>query len=457
MPTLTFLGAARTVTGSKHLLEVDGQRILIDCGLFQGLKDLRLRNWAALPVPPETINAVVLTHAHIDHVGWLPRLVAQGFRGAIYCTAGTADLCGLVLPDAAHLQEEDAKFANARGFSKHSPALPLFTEADAAAALSRLRPSPFGKKIAVADGFDIEFINAGHLLGSSYVKLTRSDNSSPGILFGGDLGRYARPILPDPMPGVDCDVLLIESTYGDRVHPDEDDGAVLARIVNETHARRGKVIIPAFAIGRVEELLYWLFKLEDEKRLAEMPIYVDSPMAIKAIGFYRSRADELDKEIHIVRRKLPRFTPVNSGRESAALVENDRPAIIIASSGMATGGRVVHHLFAGLPDPRNTVLFVGFQAAGTRGRQLVDGAQHVKIFGQHVPVHARIEKIDGMSAHADAGEIIRWLRTFPRPPKMTYLVHGEIVAQDALKLRIGHELGWPVEVPQHGQKVDVPL
>jgi metallo-beta-lactamase family protein len=457
MPTLTFLGAARTVTGSKHLLDVEGQRILIDCGLFQGLKDLRLRNWGALPVPPETIDVVVLTHAHIDHCGWLPRLVAQGFTGPVYCTAGTADLCGLVLPDAAHLQEEDAKFANARGFSKHQPALPLYTEADAAEALSRLRPSPFGKKIALVDGFDIEFINAGHLLGSSYVKLTRSDKSSPGILFGGDLGRYARPILPDPAPGVDCDVLLVESTYGDRVHPNDDDGSVLARIINETHARRGKVIIPAFAIGRVEELLFWLFKLEDEKRLPEMPIYVDSPMAIKGIGFYQARTDELDKEIHAVRRKLPRFTPVNSGLESKALVQNDRPAIIIASSGMATGGRVVHHLFAGLPDPRNTVLFVGFQAAGTRGRQLVDGAQHVKIFGQHVPVHAKIEKIDGMSAHADAGEIIRWLRTFPRPPKMTYLVHGEIVAQDALKLRIGKELGWPVEVPQHGQKVDVPL
>ena len=457
MPTLTFLGAARTVTGSKHLLDVDGQRVLIDCGLFQGLKELRLRNWGPLPVPPETINAVVLTHAHIDHSGWLPRLVAQGFTGPIYCTAGTADLCGLVLPDAAHLQEEDAKFANARGFSKHHPALPLYTEADAAEALSRLRPAPFGKKLAVVDGLDIEFINAGHLLGSSYVKLTRSDKSSAGILFGGDLGRYSRPILPDPMPGVDCDVLLLESTYGDRAHPDEDDGAVLARIINETHARGGKVIIPAFAIGRVEELLYWLFKLEDEKRLPEMPIYVDSPMAIKGIGFYQARSDELDREIHAVRRKLPRFTAVNSGRESKALVANDRPAIVIASSGMATGGRVVHHLFAGLPDPRNTVLFVGFQAAGTRGRQLVDGARHVKIFGQHVPVHARIEKIDGMSAHADAGEIIRWLRTFPRPPKMTYLVHGEVVAQDTLKLRIGNELGWQVEVPQHGQKVEVPL
>jgi metallo-beta-lactamase family protein len=457
MPTLTFLGAARTVTGSRHLLEADGTRILIDCGLFQGLKELRQRNWAALPVPPESLDAVVLTHAHIDHSGWLPRLVAQGFRASVYCTEGTADLCSLLLPDAGHLQEEDAKFANARGFSKHHPALPLFTEADAMAALTKLRTAPFGKKIAIVSGFDIEFINAGHLLGSSYVKLTRSDNSSPGILFGGDLGRYARPVLPDPSPGVDCDVLLLESTYGDRMHPEDDHGAALARIINETHARRGKVIIPAFAIGRVEEVLYWLFKLEDEKRLPEMPIYVDSPMAIKAIGFYQARAHELDKEIQAVRRKLPRFNAVNSGRESAALVANDRPAIVIASSGMATGGRVVHHLHAGLPDPRNTVLFVGFQAAGTRGRQLVDGAQHVKIFGQPVPVHAKIEKIDGMSAHADAGEIIRWLRTFPRPPKMTYLVHGEIVALDALKLRIGNELGWHVEVPQHGQKVDVPL
>jgi metallo-beta-lactamase family protein len=457
MATLTFLGAARTVTGSKHLLEVDGFRVLIDCGLFQGLKELRQRNWGPLPIRPETINCVVLTHAHIDHSGWLPRLVGQGFNGPVYCTAGTADLCSLVLPDAAHLQEEDAKFANKRGFSKHHPALPLYTEADAAAALALLRPSPFGKKIAIGEGFEIEFINAGHLLGSSYVRLTRADKSSAGILFGGDLGRYDRPILPDPAPGVDADVLLLESTYGDRAHPKDDDGAALARIVNETHARRGKVIIPAFAIGRVEELLYWLFKLEDAGRLPEMPIYVDSPMAIKGIAFYQARTDELDKEILAMRRKLPRFTAINSARDSKALVENDRPAVIIASSGMATGGRVVHHLFAGLPDPRNTVLFVGFQAAGTRGRQLVEGAQHVKIFGQHVPVHAKIEKIDGLSSHADAGEIIRWLRTFPRAPKVTYLVHGEGVAQDALRLRIEHELGWRAEAPMHGQKVDVPL
>jgi metallo-beta-lactamase family protein len=457
MPALTFLGAARTVTGSKYLLDVDGRRILFDCGLFQGLKELRLRNWAPLPVPPETIDAVVLTHAHIDHSGWLPRLVGQGFRGPVYCTGGTHDLCKVVLPDAAHLQEEDAKFANKRGFSKHSPALPLYTEADAAEALGRFRPQSFNKKIGVVEGIEIEFINAGHLLGSAYVLVTRQDKSGGRILFGGDLGRYSRPILPDPSPGVDADVLLVESTYGDRLHPAEDDGATLARIVSETMQRRGKVIIPAFAIGRVEELLYWLFKLEDEQRLPKLPIYVDSPMAIKGLQYYNTRTDELDKEIVAMRRKLPRFTSVNSAVESKALVENDNPAVVIASSGMATGGRVIHHLFAGLPDPRNTVLFVGFQAAGTRGRQLIDGAQYVKIFGQHVPVHARIEKLDGMSSHADAGEILRWLRTFPRAPKVTYLVHGEVVAQDALKARIVKEIGWNVETPTHGQKVDLPL
>ena len=457
MASLTFLGAARTVTGSKHLLEVEGQRILFDCGLFQGLKDLRLRNWLTLPIPPETINAVVLTHAHIDHTGWLPRLISQGFKGPVYCTGGTADLCKLVLPDAAHIQEEDAKFANKRGFSKHAPALPLYTAADAEEALSRLKPFPFNTKVSVTNSIEIEFINAGHLLGSSYVLAKRRDGKAGRALFGGDLGRYARPILPDPSPGVEADVLLVESTYGDRVHPGEDDGATLARIITETVSRRGKVIIPAFAIGRVEELLYWLFKLEDEGRLAKLPIYVDSPMAIKGIAYYNARTDELDKEILAMRRKLPRFTPVNSAMESKALVQNDAPAVIIASSGMATGGRVVHHLFAGLPDPRNTALFVGYQAAGTRGRQLVDGAQYVKMFGQQVPVHARIEKIDGMSSHADSAEIVRWMRTFPRAPKTTYLVHGETTAQEALKMRITKELGWNVEIPSHGQKVDLPL
>ena len=455
MASLTFLGAARTVTGSKHLLEVDGHRILFDCGMFQGLKELRERNWLPLPVQPDTIETVVLTHAHIDHSGWLPRLVRGGFKGKVHSTAATADLCKLVLPDAAHIQEEDAKFANKRGYSKHAPALPLYTQDDAAEALSRFVVHPFRHPLPIAPGIEAQFINAGHLLGSSYVLVSRSGGGR--ILFGGDLGRYSRPILPDPSPGVEADVLLLESTYGDRLHPPEDDGAALAKVVSESYARGGKLIVPAFAIGRVEELLYWLFKLEDAKRIPVLPIYVDSPMALKGLEFYRHHDAELDPEVATMRRAAPRFHAVASADESKALVENDRPAIIIASSGMATGGRVVHHLFANLSDARHTVLFVGFQAAGTRGRQLIEGAHYVKMYGQQIMVRAKIEKTNGMSAHADAGEIIRWLRTFPKPPKMTYLVHGEPPAQEALKTRITTELKWPVEIPAYGTKVEVGL
>lgn len=457
MATLSFLGAARTVTGSKHLLEVDGRRILIDCGMFQGLKELRLRNWGALAVPPETIDAVILTHAHLDHSGWLPRLVAGGFKGPVYCTAGTDDLCQLVLTDAAHIQEEDAKYANRKGFAKHTPALPLYTGEDAAEALSRLRPAPFGAPIDVGNGVTAEFINAGHLLGSAYVLVRRRDGSGGRILFGGDLGRYNRPVLPDPSPGVAADVLLLESTYGNRIHPAEDDGASMARIITDTYARRGKVLIPAFAIGRVEELLYWLFKLQDEKKLPPMPIYVDSPMALKGLEFYSNRTSELDPGMASMHRHLSRFRAVATAQESKALTANAESAIVIASSGMATGGRIVHHLFAGLPDARNTVLFVGFQAAGTRGRTLIEGARYIKMFGQEIPVKANIAKLNGMSAHADAGEILRWLRTFPKPPKTTYLVHGEIGPQETLKASIEKELGWAVEIPVQGQKVEVPL
>ncbi len=455
--TLTFLGAARTVTGSKYLLQVDGHRVLFDCGLFQGLKELRLRNWAPLPVPPESIDAVVLTHAHLDHSGWLPRLVGGGFKGPIYCTGGTADLCRLILPDAAHIQEEDARFANKKGYSKHHPALPLYTAEDAKAVLTRLRPMDFGRPFPFVPGLEATFINAGHLLGSSYILVRRPDGTGGRLLFGGDLGRYSRPILPDPSPGVEADVLLVESTYGDRLHPAEDEGASLTRIVTETHARRGKLIIPAFAIGRVEELLYWLFRLDDEKKLPSLPIYVDSPMALDGLAFYRRRVAELDPEIAVLSRSIPRFRAVASAQDSKALVANDAPAIIIASSGMATGGRVVHHLFDALPDPRNTILFVGFQAAGTRGRNLIEGAPSIKMYGEFVPVHAKIERLNGMSAHADAGEILRWLHTFPRAPTMTYLVHGEPVAQDALKARIDKELGWPTTIANHGQMVDVLL
>jgi metallo-beta-lactamase family protein len=454
MASLTFLGAAGTVTGSKHLIETGTHRVLVDCGLFQGLKELRLRNWQPLPVDASAIGAVVLTHAHLDHCGYLPRLVAHGFKGRVFCTPGTRDLCTIVLPDAAHIQEEDARDANRHGYSRHQPALPLYTSADADRALMLLQPVGYNRPVPVVPGLDVEFINAGHLLGSAYARV-RLDGRT--ILFGGDLGRYGRPVLPDPSPIDRADVLLLESTYGDRLHEPDDDGARLAAIINAAAERGGKVIIPAFAIGRVEELLYWLFKLEDQGRLQKLPIYVDSPMALKGLAYYAGRTDELDKEVGELRKNLSRFTAVNTAIDSKALVENDTPAVIIASSGMATGGRVVHHLFAGLPDPRNTVLFVGYQGAGTRGRQLVDGAHYVKMFGQQVPVHARIEKIDAMSSHADAGEIIRWLKTFPKAPKMTYLVHGELIAQDALKTRITKELGWNVEIPSHGQKVNLPI
>lgn len=460
--SLTFLGAVGTVTGSKHLVDVEGHRLLVDCGMFQGLKDLRLRNWAALPVPESSIHAVVLTHAHLDHVGWLPRLVAGGFRGRVFCTPGTYDLCSLVLPDAAHLQEEDAERANRGGYSKHRPALPLFTEQDAAEALTRLQPVGYHRPMPVAPGLEAEFFQAGHLLGSAFVRLRRAGADTGGAVFGGDLGRYSRPILPDPEDGVACDTLLVESTYGNRLHLPDDGNGELADIINSTYERGGKVIIPAFAIGRVEEVLYRIRALEDEKRIPELPVVVDSPMALEALRFYEKRANELDPDMHAVRGRrsaftTQRFMAVTTPRRSQEVAATAGPAIVISASGMATGGRVLHHLARALPDPANTVLFVGYQAAGTRGRQLIDGAHTLRMFGEQIPVHARVAKLDGMSAHADATEIIRWLRTFPSAPATTYLVHGEPDAQQALRARIATELGWNVVIPEHGMRVPLPL
>ncbi len=461
--TLTFQGAARTVTGSRYLVESAGHRVLVDCGMFQGLKELRLRNWAEPPVPPASIDSVVLTHAHLDHVGMLPRLVAQGFKGRIYCTPGTQDLCSLVLPDAGRLQEEEAERANRKGYTKHHPAKPLFTEDDAVVTLSRLQPVGYERPIPVgSSGLQVEFIPAGHLLGAAYVRMRRQDGSGGTVLFGGDLGRYNRPILPDPSAGSATDVLLVESTYGDRLHPAGDETERLATLILETAAKNGKLIIPSFAIGRVEEVLYAIKQLEDAGKVPPLPVYVDSPMALQALKFYERRAHELDADIGRRRGEVSafctkRFTPVATSQESRDVVERRGPYIVISASGMATGGRVLHHLANGLADPRNTVLFVGFQAAGTRGRQLIEGAQEVKMFGQFVPVHARIEKLNGMSAHADASEIVKWLRTFPKPPGMTYLVHGEPTAQDTLKTRIENELAWNVHIPRHGDRVPVPL
>ncbi len=473
--SLTFLGAAETVTGSKHLLEVGRRRVLVDCGLFQGLKELRLRNWTPPSFDPTTLDAVVLTHAHLDHCGYLPKLVARGYRGRIWCTAGTKDLCSLVLPDSAHLQEEDARDANRYRYSKHNPALPFYTQADAARALHQLQPVGFDRPVPIAPGVEAEFINAGHLLGSAYARITAGGRT---ILFGGDLGRYGRPILPDPSPVAAADVLLLESTYGDRLHEKDDDGARLAGIVNDTVTRGGKVIIPAFAIGRVEEVLYWLKRLEEAGRIPVLPVYVDSPMAAAALQFYASRAEELDTPVAATtaapgtspdrgqraisnRTKLSgfataRLVTVASAQQSADLIASRKPAIVISSSGMATGGRVLRHLLEVLPDARNTVLFVGFQATGTRGRLLVDGAKDVKLLGRVVPVAARVERIDSMSAHADADEIMRWLSGFERAPRITYLVHGEPVALQALAARLAKDRNWPVAIARYRQRVDLP-
>ena len=481
MMTLTFFGAARTVTGSKYLVEFNGTRVLVDAGLFQGLKELRLRNWEDLPVPASSIEAIVLTHAHLDHCGYLPRLVSQGFRGRVFCTQGTKDLCGIVLPDAGRIQEEDADYANRHGFSKHTPALPLYREVDAFRAVSLLQPCGYDRPMPVAPGIEVDFINAGHLLGSSYVRM-RVDGRT--ILFGGDLGRYSRPVLPDPSPVTETDCLLVESTYGDRVHEQDDDGAHLAAVVTEAVRRGGKVIIPAFAIGRVEELIYWVTRLEDEKRIPVLPVYLDSPMAAAALAKYRDRVHELDPELQPEQadEKAPhdraapggeatrrwqarreremcvfcteRFRVIASPDESKHLTASKDPAIVISSSGMAEGGRVLHHLKAALPDPRNTILFSGFQGVGTRGRRLVDGEKQVKIHGEWVPVNATIARLESMSAHADANEIMRWLANFTRPPTHTFIVHGEPAAQDTLGARIQAELGWTWKAPEYRERIE---
>jgi metallo-beta-lactamase family protein len=462
VPELTFLGAARTVTGSKYLLTHGKAVVLFDCGLFQGLKELRLRNWEDLPIPASSVNAVVLTHAHLDHVGYVPRLVKQGFKGPVFCTSGTAELSQLVLPDSGRIQEEDARQANRHGYSKHSPAMPLYDEADAHRALTHFHPVGFRRPVEVADGVTIEFRGSGHLLGSAYVVARLSGGRS--ILFGGDLGRYGRPVLPDPEDAVEADTVLVESTYGDRVHPTDDQGEALAVVIRDTAARGGKLVIPSFAIGRVEELLYWIRRLEGERRIPVLPVYVDSPMAGEALRFYIQRAHELDPDLQpqakagnrdVSAFATARFQVISSPQQSKELTASRRSGIVISSSGMATGGRVLHHLAAALPHARNTVLLVGFQAEGTRGRQLLQGAQEVRIHGAWVPVRAAVTKLNSMSGHADRSEIVRWLKTLPAPPKQLFLVHGEPGPMDSLKATIATELGWQAATPQHQERVSL--
>jgi metallo-beta-lactamase family protein len=458
MSTIQFLGAAGTVTGSMHLVSANGRRVLLDCGLFQGLKELRLRNWREPPVDPKAIDAVVLSHAHIDHSGSLPLLVRRGYRGPIFCTAATADLLGVLLPDSAHLQEEEAERANRYGYTKHKPALPLYTAADAQRALEQLERTGYDRAFPVAGDLTVTYRCAGHILGAATVDLKLGAGAR--IVYSGDLGRYDRPILPDPEPVPEADVLLLESTYGDREHPagtmDE-----LARVVKETADRGGALLVPAFVVDRTQEVLWMLQHLEEERQIPALPVYVDSPSATEVTEIYRHHVEAENGEMR--RRIQDGKNPLSTSRiqfcrtteESKRLNDLRGPVILVSASGMATGGRILHHLQHRLPDPRTTVLLVGFQAAGTRGRSLQDGAKTIKMFGEQVPVRARVETIHGLSAHADRAEILRWLGGFTRPPRTTYLVHGEPESARALAQAITTRYGWTVRIAQDGERVEV--
>lgn len=444
--TLTFLGATGTVTGSKYLLTVDTQNILIDCGLFQGLKQLRLKNREEFPLSPKRIDAVVLTHAHIDHSGYLPLLVKNGFRGRIYCTAATRDLCGILLPDAGHLQEEEAHYANKHGFSKHRRALPLFTQKDALRALKHLQPVAFGEQVPLGKDVSFQLLPAGHILGAAIVAVTMKDRR---LVFSGDLGRQNDPIMHAPAAPGAADFLVVESTYGNRLHAPGDAQKMLGAHLKRALNRGGVVVIPSFAVGRTQLLLHYLARLKQRKAIPDVPIFLNSPMAINATRIYRHYRTEHRLTPDECQAACGVAKMVNTADESRALNLRRGPMIIVSASGMATGGRVLHHLKAFAPDPRNMVLFAGFQAAATRGATLLGGADAVKIHGQYVPVRAEVVSMDSLSAHADYSEILTWLHTFPQPPKKTFITHGEPAAADELRRRIQETLGWSCEIPDY--------
>ena len=457
--SLQFLGAAGGVTGSKYLFSYGDDQVLIDCGLFQGLKELRQRNWAALPIDPARLRAVILTHAHIDHSGYLPRLVSKGYKGPVYATPGTCDLLGVMLPDAAHLQEEEARYARQKGYSRHSPALPLYTVEDAEQSLTLLRPVRIGQTIEVIKGVSLDFGRVGHILGAGSARLSFEVNGQrKTFMDSGDLGRYDRPILKNPDPAGSADWLLLESTYGDRLH-EKNSEIELRDLIKETVAQRSCLIIPAFAIGRTQDLIYTIRKMEDDGEIPAIPVHVDSPMGLEATEIYCRHTEEHDFEMQQLRSKDN--CPISSHKmvvhktpeQSKSINQFKGPMVIISASGMATGGRVLHHLKHRLPNVDTTVLFAGYQAEGTRGRSLQDGAKEIKLLGEVVPVRAKIKVFDGFSAHADQGEILRWLGTFKKAPQMTYVVHGEPPAAAALADVIRAQLKWKVEVARHQQKV----
>ncbi|HYM35506.1 MAG TPA: MBL fold metallo-hydrolase, partial [Steroidobacteraceae bacterium] len=449
---ITFLGAVGTVTGSKYLLENDSTRLLIDCGLFQGYKNLRLRNWAQFPIDPKSINAVILTHAHLDHSGYLPLLIKSGFRGPVICTHSTRDLCKILLPDSGFLQEKDAEFANKRGFSKHHPALPLYTRKDADTALRAFRDVAFAKPYEVAVGTKLIFHPAGHILGAAIVDL---EFQGTRIVFSGDLGRQNSATMLDPTPMARADYLIVESTYGDRTRNGDDPEDALAQVINRTCARGGTVLIPSFAVGRAQTLLYHLQRLTAANRIPCVPIYLDSPMAIDASELFCSHPQDHKLSAEQCRELSSIAHYVREIEESQRLNTDNTPKIIISASGMATGGRVLHHLRHLVTDARNTILFAGFQAGGTRGAALVGGAQQIKMHGQYLPVKAEIASLEMLSAHADSDEIMDWLNHFEAPPRMTFVTHGEPAAADALRRRIEEKLGWQCHVPEYAESASL--
>jgi metallo-beta-lactamase family protein len=458
---LTFLGATQTVTGSKFLLEADGRRVLIDCGLFQGFKQLRLRNWDVPPIDPRSVDAMILTHAHIDHTGYLPRFAKQGFSGPIYATSATVDLAGILLPDSGHLQEEEARYRNMHRLTKHEPALPLYTVDDAKSVLKQLKSVPYRKPQALSTNLTFEMLPAGHILGSAFVLLREGTNT---ILFTGDIGRYDQPIIVDPAPVKAADYVVMESTYGNRLHDGSQNSGKdqLRKIINDTARRGGTVLIPSFAVGRAQELLYLIRELEEENAIPSLPVYVDSPMAVSAFEIFAKHHEEHDIEMSRLEKSgvNPLHTRnlqfVRTVDESKKINEHHFPSIIISANGMATGGRILHHLIQRLPDSRNSVVFVGFQAAGTRGRILSEGARSVRIFREDYPVRAQIHTLTNFSAHGDYRELLRWLDGFAAPPSSIFLVHGEpqaiIGMQQHIESTFKH---WKVHAPEYLESVEL--
>lgn len=456
--SIGFYGAAETVTGSRHLLNLDGSMVLVDCGLFQGNRDTRQKNWDEFPIEPSKLDAVIITHAHTDHIGWLPRLVAKGYRGPVYATSATVGLCKISLPDSGRLQEEQAEWANHRG-SRHQPALPLYTERDAYECLKYFKKVPYDKLTVLEGGAQFRLIPSGHILGSAMIELFFKNGER--VLFSGDLGRYDTPVIRDPATVEFAEYLVLESTYGDRLHEQEPVLPKLEQLLNEAYHNGSAILIPSFAIGRTQELLYYFRKLQDAGRMPKMPIYIDSPMAVSVTKVYSEAKEEFDEDMKVsVEEGRSELEPdgiflIRDREQSKALNHRQGPMVIISGSGMATGGRITHHLLARLGDPSTLVLFTGYQAEGTLGRQILEGQPIVRIHKQEVQVRARIERLNALSAHADYGEILQWLKGFKTPPKTTFIVHGEPPAQESLKEKIEATFGWNIVIPKQGDEFDL--